>query len=95
MRRKSENNVLSRRPNPDRYQQAIRGYNWSQNQWVLPICGHNSFRYRIQGDELIGFDGHLGWSYSWRYLSAGLLFVWIFMVLEGGGRATGGGGRSR
>ena len=50
----------------------------------------------IQGDELIGFDGHLGWSYSWRCLSAGLLFGWIFKVLvwRGGLRNWGGGRRA-
>ena len=48
----------------------------------------------IQGDELIGFDGHLGWSYSRRHLfRSGLIICGIFMVLEGGVRATGGGGR--
>jgi hypothetical protein len=45
----------------------------------------------IRGAELIGFDGHSGWSFSRRHLfRAGLVFGWIFNILEGGGRATGG-----
>ena len=51
----------------------------------------------IQGDELIGFDGHSGWSFSRRHLfRSGLIICGIFMVLvwRGGLRNWGGGRRA-